>query len=266
MSVITKSNHQHTSSFASIYDKSRPVCPKEIITIATTYLNKKINTVVDLGCGTGLSTEIWLGHASRIIGIDQDPDMIAVAESKNNAIEYITSMANDTTLENQTTDVIVCSQSFHWMEPETTLAEANRILRANGIFMSIDYDWPPVIDWKIEKAFNDLMKQLVIIKNNLLFVTNTANSYDKKRHLRNIKNCGYFTYCREIVLHHNEQCDANRFIAMALSQSAIQTLLKKHYQEVNPIIENFENIIHSQFKDQTLHAKIGYRVRIGIKK
>jgi hypothetical protein len=29
---------------------------------------------------------------------------------------------------------IICSQSFHWMGPITTLDEINRILKPNGIF------------------------------------------------------------------------------------------------------------------------------------
>ena len=39
-------------------------------------------------------------------------------------------------------DIVTCSQSFHWMEPEPTLAEIARILRPGGVFAAYDYDWP----------------------------------------------------------------------------------------------------------------------------
>lgn len=41
----------------------------------TRYLNKKANIVVDLGCGSGLSTTAWKNHCNAIIGIEPSDDM-----------------------------------------------------------------------------------------------------------------------------------------------------------------------------------------------
>jgi SAM-dependent methyltransferase len=49
--------------------------------------------------------------------------------------------------------VVTCAQSFHWMEPEATIAEIARILRPGGIFAAYDFDWPPLIDWEVDVAF-----------------------------------------------------------------------------------------------------------------
>ena len=54
-------------------------------------------------------------------------------------------------------DVVTCSQSFHWMEAEPTLAEAVRILRPGGVFAAYDYDWPPIVHWEVEAAFEELL-------------------------------------------------------------------------------------------------------------
>lgn len=49
-----------------------PIYP---ISIILRYLGRsKPDLVVDLGCGTGLSTVIWRGHCNKVIGIEpSDP-------------------------------------------------------------------------------------------------------------------------------------------------------------------------------------------------
>ena len=48
--------------------------------------------------------------------------------------------SDSTGLEDECADVVVCSQSFHWMEPRSTLKEINRILNNNGIFATIEFE------------------------------------------------------------------------------------------------------------------------------
>lgn len=61
------SNVERFSGFADIYDKYRPEPPSTVIEILLNYLNKYPATVVDLGCGTGLSTFIWGDYAKDLI-------------------------------------------------------------------------------------------------------------------------------------------------------------------------------------------------------
>ncbi|GJM69351.1 hypothetical protein HMSSN036_15670 [Paenibacillus macerans] len=46
------------------------------------YLGRAPEYVADVGCGTGLSTMIWLKHAERVIGIEPNDDMRGVALSR----------------------------------------------------------------------------------------------------------------------------------------------------------------------------------------
>lgn len=260
--------NKNFTGFVSLYDTSRPICPDKVIEIVEGYLIKKDYIVVDLGCGTGLSTEIWKGYASKIIGIEPDEEMLRIAENKNSdgSIKYIKATGTTTTLEDHSVDVVICSQSFHWMAPVSTLEEVNRILTPNGIFLVIDYDWPPVVNWKAELAFEELVKQLEEMKKRKLFLDVPIGFYNKNKHLLHMKQSRYFSYCREIVIDNIENCDANRFITMALTQSSTQVLLKNYYQEANVFIERFEGVIKKEFDNQVLQARIGYRIRVGIKK
>ena len=45
--------------FADVYDDTRPKSPKKVQEIILKYLGNTPALVVDLGCGTGLSTIIW---------------------------------------------------------------------------------------------------------------------------------------------------------------------------------------------------------------
>jgi ubiquinone/menaquinone biosynthesis C-methylase UbiE len=46
------------------------------------------------------------------------------------------------------------------MNPELTLAEANRILKPGGIFATVDCDWPPVSKWEAEAAYRQLSSKV----------------------------------------------------------------------------------------------------------
>jgi ubiquinone/menaquinone biosynthesis C-methylase UbiE len=82
-----------------------------------------------------LSTVSWKGIAENIIGIEPSGDMLKIAKQKaDESTSFIKAYSNNTTLPNTCADAVICSQSFHWMGPITTLDEINRILKPNGIF------------------------------------------------------------------------------------------------------------------------------------
>jgi Methylase involved in ubiquinone/menaquinone biosynthesis len=136
--------------FADVYDNARPKCPEKVKEILLKYLEKSPSVIVDLGCGTGLSTTIWSKVSNKVIGIEPSRDMIKLAREKASNLKnvnFISGFSDNTGLEDSSVDIITCSQSFHWMNPETTLNEASRILKKGGIFAVYDCDWPPVCNW-----------------------------------------------------------------------------------------------------------------------
>src|ERR1035437_5729466 len=69
-------NAARFSGFADIYDSSRPAVPKAVADILSQLAQViRPRLVVDLGCGTGLSTRLWAGRANKAIGIEPNPDM-----------------------------------------------------------------------------------------------------------------------------------------------------------------------------------------------
>jgi len=70
------------AGFAGVYNQYRPNPPAELGEILTHMINMPVPAlVVDLGCGTGLSTRFWAERACQIIGIDPSEEMLAVARA-----------------------------------------------------------------------------------------------------------------------------------------------------------------------------------------
>lgn len=115
--------------FADVYDNARPSLPPHFMELIRLYLGHDIGNVVDLGCGTGLSTAAWEGNCTHVTGIEPSADMLAVAQKKASvAVSFRQGYSHDTGLPDGSADAVVCSQSFHWMEPVSTLREADRLL------------------------------------------------------------------------------------------------------------------------------------------
>ena len=264
------SNHYKNADrfvgFADTYDQARPAVPGYPVRIIRNYLEKVPDTVVDLGCGTGLSSLIWKENCRHIIGIEPSADMLKKAKEKEcDGFSFQTGFGNETGLASECADVVICSQSFHWMEPQSTLREIDRILRNGGIFATIDYDWPPIIKWEAEKAYTKLYEKVQKYEKELPDVKNTYIRYSKEKHLANMKASGYFRYCREIVFSNTENCTAQRLVNMLLSQGGVHIILRLHPELIHEEMEHFQKAIDRLYLEKTFDIDFSYRMRIGVK-
>lgn len=254
------------TGFADVYDQARPAMPFYPVKIIRTYLNRKPGLVVDLGCGTGLSSLIWKGQCDELIGIEPSEDMLAVARQKEtDGLTFRKGFSSATGMQDASADVVVCSQSFHWMEPVQTLAETHRILKPGGVFATVDCDWPPVSRWEVDKAYMELFKIIVEIEETNREVKDTFVRWNKETHLHNIRESGWFRFAREIVFSNTEPCTANRFIQLAKSQGGLQTILKKSPNLIEDALQTFEETVLDIFRQSEFDIDFGYRMRIAVK-
>lgn len=264
-------NVERFQGFADTYDKYRPQPPLVLIDILTQLVQvPRPRLVVDLGCGTGLSTRIWAGRADTVIGIEPSDDMRRIAEAQTatmpNAkhVRFKAGYSHDTGLEDACADIVTCSQSLHWMEPESTFAEVARILRPGGVFAAYDYDLPPTINWQAEEAYNRLGEQTQKIGEARGYYRGVKR-WDKKGHLARMQASDKFRYVKEIVLHHRETGDAERLVGLALSQGSVATLFKHGLSEDEIGVSAFRAAAQQLLGDQSTLWYFSYRVRCGIK-
>lgn len=264
------SDHQKNAArftgFADTYDRARPAVPDYPVNIIRRYLGHTPDTVVDLGCGTGLSTRIWKGRCRRVIGIDPSGDMLAAARGKEGeGLSFRQGCGSDTGLPDACADAVVCSQSFHWMEPGPTLREIDRILKPGGVFAAIDYDWPPVAGWRAEREYEKIYGKIREWEERLPDVNASFIRYRKDRHLTHIRDSGYFRYARELVFAHTESCTAQRFIDMIYSQGSTQAVLKRHPEVLEEDLERFQKAVREIWGDAVFEVDFCYRMRLAVK-
>lgn len=259
-------NADRFTGFARIYDQARPAVPEYPVAVIEKYLGRKPRTVVDLGSGTGLSTQVWKNCGVHVIGIEPSDDMLMVAKQREcDGVSFCHGFGNDTGLEAECADAVTCSQSFHWMEPKSTLQEVERILKSGGVFATIDCDWPPVTEWRAEQAYMELYERICQLEKDMPDLRDSFVRYPKERHLANLKASGFFRYCREITFANTEDCTADRLIELLLSQGSLQTILKLHPQSIERELSLFRSTMKLIFGSRTFSVDFCYRMRVAVK-
>ncbi len=252
--------------YTQMYHDFRPDPPITIIQQSLNYLNQaKAELVIDMGSGTGLSTGIWTDFTEKIIGIEPGEDMIRLADQNNKStkINYRQAYAHDTGLEEGIVDIISCSQSFHWMEPKTTLVEVSRLLKPGGVLVIFDVVWPPEVNSFYEQAYNDLFNRVEELTAEI--DKPMAHKWNKDNHFPNVQSSGLFQFTKESYYHKIEVFNKERFINLALSQGGIQALLRRGYSEEETGWAKFKNIIESLDPPISKTMTFNYRVIYGVK-
>lgn len=262
-----RGNVERFSGFAELYDKYRPAPPAALASVLLQIANVTFpDRIVDLGSGTGLSTRYWADKAREVIGIEPVADMRHRAEARTEAqnVSYREGFSHQTGLPDRCAQIVTCAQALHWMDPQATFDEAARILSVGGVFAAYDYDWPPATGaWEAEAAYEECMQRVREHEKTVKSKPRLQYS-DKARHLARMHASGRFRYTKEMVLHHFDQGDAERFIGLMLSQGGVMTLLKEGMSEAQLGIDRYRAIATRVLGTQPETWYWGFRVRIGI--
>lgn len=260
-------NIERFSGFADVYDKYRPQPPAALASILTSLAQAPHpDLVVDLGSGTGLSTRYWADRATNVVGVEPTADMRRQAAANTTAanVSYVEGFSHQTGLPDRCADIVTCSQSLHWMEPQTTFEECRRILRPGGVFAASDYDWPPTTGvWEADAAYAACTQRVHAYEIESR-PPGRLQRWEKSQHLARMTDSGCFRFTKEILAHHVEPGNAERLVGLLLSQGSVRSLLKAGASEAQLGIEEFRSTL-----DRTLGAELrpwywSSRIRFGV--
>lgn len=132
-----KSTSERFSGLANSYSKSRPSYPKNAIDFVFDTCQLDSGSVVaDIGCGTGISTRLFARKGVHVVGIDPNQDMMDHACQNDTecdgTIEYKHGTGEKTEMSDESVNLVVCAQAFHWFKPQEALCEFARILKKDG--------------------------------------------------------------------------------------------------------------------------------------
>lgn len=166
------------------YVKYRPDYPREIIGFLESKCGLTHKAVIaDIGCGTGISSQLFLENCNRVIGVEPNA---AMREAAVNFLadfpdfSLVDGTSENTTLPDASVDMVVAAQAFHWFDAEKTRPEFNRILKPRGHI---------VLMWN-ERQLNSTP----FLVDYEAFLLKYANDYENVRHehIDNAKLGGFF--------------------------------------------------------------------------
>ncbi len=103
---------------------------------------KASDTVLDLACGTGITTLEIAKHVSKVYAVDLSEDMIAKAREKAavqgiHNIEFLVSPIEDLDFSAKKFDVVIAFNVLYFLRDlKTALASIHKLLKPGGIFLS----------------------------------------------------------------------------------------------------------------------------------
>ena len=122
------------------YDRGRDHGPEVtqlwMDVVASCSGNQRLNTIVDLGCGTGRFSESLATHFdARVCGIDPSKKMLEQAQRKrrDDRVRYLLGQGEAIPLTESSVDLIFSSMTFHhFNDPRLVARECRRVLREGG--------------------------------------------------------------------------------------------------------------------------------------
>jgi ubiquinone/menaquinone biosynthesis C-methylase UbiE len=123
-------NYFETKNVAERYEKGRPFFHSNTVAKIKNHLGQttKFEYVLDIACGTGLSTKALLELAEQVYGTDISEEMLHVA-FKDERIVYEIAIAENQPFDDNIFDIATVSSGVHWFNIDKFLVEANRVLK-----------------------------------------------------------------------------------------------------------------------------------------
>jgi SAM-dependent methyltransferase len=148
----------HFSKQAADYAQFRPTYPQELFD----YLgNIAPSRQLAWDCGTG-NGQAAVGLASvfdSVIATDASEKQISNA-ALHERVDYRVAPAEDSGIDSGTVDLIMVAQALHWFDLSRFYAEAQRVLKPDGVLAASAYNLlqiEPVIDEIVDRYYHDVV-------------------------------------------------------------------------------------------------------------
>lgn len=133
--VIQEGKNAIFAGTAKYYAKYRPNIPVEVID----YLRQKFNldgsgVLLDIGCGTGISTRAFAPLFKKTIAFDPSQEMLDEAISAHNPPNIEWRLCSDRNLDlgNEKIKLAIAVRSFHWLDQDSFLRYLSKHLADDG--------------------------------------------------------------------------------------------------------------------------------------
>lgn len=207
---------------ANEYAIGRPTYPEGIIKKMKELGIGKHSIVADIGAGTGLLTHLLTKLDCVILAVEPNVEMLNECKkycAAHTNIEFINAPAESTQIKENSLDLIIIAQAFHWFNKDLSKAEFKRILKDNGYVIFL---------WNDMQIHNEFVKEYINILNEYKVKTTAAiSNYDPDQEKYNFLGQEY-----EKIYYNNQQVlDLEGLVANASSLSYTPSKSSSNYGE-----------------------------------
>jgi SAM-dependent methyltransferase len=135
-------------SLAEAYDRHRPGFPDALLDD----LAALGADALDVGCGTGKVARGLAARGVKVVGVELDPRMAAVARGHGVYVEV--AAIEEWEDGGRRFDVVTCGDAWHWIEPRRGEATIARVLRPGGAFVRF---------WNVQLLDEEVMRALDVV-------------------------------------------------------------------------------------------------------
>ncbi|WP_321373591.1 class I SAM-dependent methyltransferase [uncultured Draconibacterium sp.] len=134
-----KIKETYWSRFSEDYEeKQQNVVGKELLSLTREEMLKEsdLGKILELGCGTGLYTEILLKNSKIVVATDFSDEMVATAKQKRGnlqKVQFKRANALNLDFENESFDTVFMANLIHIIgNAEKVIQESKRVLKSGG--------------------------------------------------------------------------------------------------------------------------------------
>ena len=132
------------------YMKYRPIYTNEIPERVMEFYRehnpnkKKIDLMLDVGCGSGQTANIFQSYCNKIIACDVSQEQIKQAriQNKYDHVHFRLGQAENTKMDDDSVDLLVAGTCAHWFDLPKFIKEAKRVLKPSGCLTIFSYRLP----------------------------------------------------------------------------------------------------------------------------
>lgn len=112
------------------YDLVRPSYPSE--SLEWLAAGQEVSRVLDVGAGTGKYTQLLAERGWKVSAVDPSADMLAQLHHNLPQVVTLLGQAEKVDLPDNSVDLAVVAQAWHWCDPLAASTELARVLRPGG--------------------------------------------------------------------------------------------------------------------------------------
>jgi SAM-dependent methyltransferase len=140
---------------AGRYDRARPTYPADLVDRIIAASPGR--DVLDVGCGTGISSRLFQAAGCRVLGVDPDPRMAELARQGGTATEV--AKFEDWDPAGRAFDAVIAAQAWHWVDPVAGAARAAAALRPGGRLAVLWNAFEPPVE--LREAFGAVYQRVL---------------------------------------------------------------------------------------------------------